>query len=89
MSLEKSLGRLPSGREAPLLGLGTFQLKGGVCRVAVEEAIRCGYRLIDTAQAYGNEDMVGMAVQACVGKCTYLSLMKGPSVILYAASLHH
>ena len=61
-----ALGRLPSGRNLPLLGLGTFQLKGEESRSAVEEAIKCGYRLIDSAQSYGNEDMVGLAIANCI-----------------------
>ncbi len=43
----------------PALGLGTWQLTGSQCREGVEHAIGLGYRHIDTAQMYGNEDEVG------------------------------
>ena len=46
----------------PLLGLGTWQLTGDTCEQAVYEAIQAGYRHIDTAQAYGNEEEVGRAI---------------------------
>ncbi|TAA13890.1 aldo/keto reductase [Streptococcus parasuis] len=53
---------LNSGLEMPLLGLGTWDLRGGTCVSIVSEAIRLGYRLIDTAQMYGNEREVGKAI---------------------------
>jgi 2,5-diketo-D-gluconate reductase B len=43
----------------PLLGLGTWELRGTVCSRIVEQALRLGYRHIDTAQAYENEREVG------------------------------
>jgi 2,5-diketo-D-gluconate reductase B len=46
----------------PLFGLGTFRLKGAVARVSVREALRLGYRAVDTAQIYGNEADVGQAI---------------------------
>jgi 2,5-diketo-D-gluconate reductase B len=46
----------------PLFGLGTFRLKGGVARASVREALKLGYRAIDTAQIYGNEADVGQAI---------------------------
>ena len=45
----------------PLFGLGTFRLKGDVVRASVREALKLGYRAIDTAQIYGNEAEVGQA----------------------------
>ena len=48
----------------PRLGLGTFRMQGEVCRAAVESALALGYRHIDTAEMYGNEDAVGGAVAA-------------------------
>src|SRR3981189_160106 len=48
----------------PRLGLGTFRMQGEVCRAAVESALARGYRHIDTAEMYGNEDAVGAAVAA-------------------------
>lgn len=55
--------RLNNGVEMPILGLGTWQINSGK---ETEEAVRCalktGYRLIDTAQIYGNEESVGKAL---------------------------
>lgn len=55
---------LANGVEMPLLGFGTWALRGGDCTRAVEEALDAGYRLIDTAQMYGNETEVGRALVA-------------------------
>jgi len=46
----------------PLFGLGTFRLQGEVVRASVREALKLGYRAIDTAQIYGNEADVGQAI---------------------------
>lgn len=43
----------------PALGFGTFQLSGDTCRRQVVLALETGYRLLDTARAYGNEEAVG------------------------------
>jgi 2,5-diketo-D-gluconate reductase B len=50
------------GISVPRLGLGTFRMQGEVCRAAVESALALGYRHIDTAEMYGNEDAVGAAI---------------------------
>jgi len=50
------------GISLPRLGLGTFRMQGEVCRAAVEGALALGYRHIDTAEMYGNEDAVGAAI---------------------------
>ena len=55
---------LNNGVELPALGLGVFQTPPAETIGAVEAAIRTGYRLIDTAAAYGNEREVGDAVRA-------------------------
>jgi 2,5-diketo-D-gluconate reductase B len=52
------------GITLPRLGLGTFRMQGDVCRAAVESALRLGYRHIDTAEMYGNEDAIGAAIAA-------------------------
>ena len=52
------------GISLPRLGLGTFRLQGDACRVAVESALGLGYRHIDTAEMYGNEDPIGAAIAA-------------------------
>lgn len=52
-----------NGANIPQLGLGTWDIRGDVCRRIVEQAIRLGYRHIDTAQAYENEREVGEGVR--------------------------
>jgi 2,5-diketo-D-gluconate reductase B len=52
------------GFKLPIVGLGTWQLAGRECTRLVEQAIRLGYRHIDTAQMYGNEAAVGEGVRA-------------------------
>src|ERR1700716_76932 len=52
------------GISLPRLGLGTFRLQGDACRAAVESALGLGYRHIDTAEMYGNEDAIGTAIAA-------------------------
>ncbi len=47
------------GMSMPKLGLGTFRLTGSACAEAVQSALGIGYRHIDTAEMYGNEDGVG------------------------------
>lgn len=55
---------LNNGIKMPLLGFGTFQIKAPAeCERAVRDAIDVGYRLIDTAASYGNEEAVGKAVR--------------------------
>jgi diketogulonate reductase-like aldo/keto reductase len=53
---------LNNGIEMPALGLGVFQTPPDETRDAVRAALSSGYRLIDTAAAYGNERQVGDAV---------------------------
>lgn len=48
-----------NGARIPVIGLGTWQLAGAGCVRIVSEALRCGYRHIDTASMYGNEAEVG------------------------------
>jgi len=48
----------------PILGFGTFLNNGDDCVRSVSAAIGAGYRLIDTAEAYGNEEQVGSGIQA-------------------------
>ncbi len=51
------------GTRVPALGFGTFQLTGDTCRRQVLAALETGYRHIDTARAYDNEDQVGRALE--------------------------
>ena len=54
---------LADGNEIPLLGLGVWQVPNGLeCENAVRWALELGYRHVDTAQAYGNEESVGRAL---------------------------
>ena len=52
------------GARIPLIGLGTWDLRGKTCAKMVEEALKLGYRHIDTAAMYGNERETGRAVAA-------------------------
>ena len=55
---------LNNGVEMPILGFGVYQVPDpNECETSVFEAIKAGYRLIDTAQAYGNEEAVGKAIK--------------------------
>ncbi len=53
---------LNNGVEMPVLGFGTFLMNGPVCEDSVLAALHAGYRMIDTAEAYGNEAAAGGAV---------------------------
>ncbi|MFC2339421.1 MAG: aldo/keto reductase [Olsenella sp.] len=54
--------RLSNGVEMPMLGYGVFQIDDEATERCVGDALEVGYRLIDTAQAYGNERGVGAAI---------------------------
>lgn len=58
-----SLATADGSRDLPLIGLGTYPMKGAECAEAVASAIGIGYRLIDTAAQYGNEDGVGQGIR--------------------------
>src|SRR6185295_9770770 len=53
-----------NGARIPQLGLGTWELRGEICSRIVEQALRFGYRHIDTAEMYGNEREVGEGLRA-------------------------
>ena len=56
--------KLNNGVEMPILGFGVFQVKDfAECERSVMDAIQIGYRLIDTAQSYENEEAVGNAIK--------------------------
>ncbi|MFI5935525.1 aldo/keto reductase [Actinoplanes sp. NPDC051494] len=59
-----TIASLPLGgpRDMPLLGFGTWQIQGDAAYDAVSEALRAGYRHLDTATVYGNEAEVGRAI---------------------------
>ena len=50
------------GISLPRLGLGTYRMQGDACRAAVESALSFGYRHIDTAEMYANEEAIGAAI---------------------------
>lgn len=61
--------KLNNGIEMPILGYGVFQVSPEECERCVLDAISVGYRLIDTAQAYYNEEGVGAAIsKSCVSR---------------------
>jgi 2,5-diketo-D-gluconate reductase B len=53
-----------NGARIPAIGLGTWELRGRPCARIVEQALRLGYRHIDTAQIYENEREVGEGLRA-------------------------
>ena len=65
MMILKENYTLSNGVAIPKLGLGTWFIKDRDVVQAVKEAAKAGYRLIDTAQAYGNESGVGEGIRQC------------------------
>jgi 2,5-diketo-D-gluconate reductase A len=55
---------LNNGVEMPILGFGVFQIPEEETQAAVEAALATGYRYLDTAASYGNEEAVGAAIKA-------------------------
>ena len=56
---------LNTDREMPLLGLGVYKTADNEAETAITAAVNAGYRLIDTASAYKNEESVGKAIAKC------------------------
>ena len=56
--------KLNNGIDMPLLGFGVYQIAPEICEQCVLDAIETGYRLIDTAAAYMNEQAVGAAIRS-------------------------
>lgn len=54
---------LNNGIQLPMVGFGTWDVRGEAGKKAILTALELGYRLIDTAQMYDNENIVGKAVQ--------------------------
>lgn len=61
-----NLAKLNNGKEMPKLGIGTFMLNPDQAEDAVYNALKNGYRLIDTAQSYFNEEEVGEGIQKAI-----------------------
>ena len=57
---------LNNGIKMPLLGYGTYQIPNSEAQRCVEDALSVGYRLIDTAQAYANEQAIGEALKSAM-----------------------
>lgn len=63
--MEKEQYELSNGVQIPRLGLGTWFIGEAQAAEAVRQAVKLGYRLFDTAQAYGNESGIGEGVRTC------------------------
>ena len=57
---------LNNGIKMPILGYGTYQIPNSEAQRCVEDALSVGYRLIDTAQAYVNEEAIGAALKSAM-----------------------
>jgi diketogulonate reductase-like aldo/keto reductase len=69
--------KLSNGVEMPLLGYGVFLVSPQECERCVSDALSVGYRLIDTAQAYFNEEGVGKAWRiGATPEITFMTLRK-------------
>lgn len=64
MAPQNRLITLNNGVQMPILGFGVFQVPGEQTEQVVTDALAAGYRSIDTAASYGNEDAVGRAIAA-------------------------
>ena len=60
---EVQTATLPGGYQMPMVGFGTWKLRGDEARASVTAALHTGYRHIDTATMYANEAEVGQAVR--------------------------
>ena len=58
--------KLNNGVKMPILGYGTYQIPNNEVQRCVEDALSVGYRLIDTAQAYANEEGIGAAIKTAL-----------------------
>lgn len=81
--------KLKNGRELPMIGLGTYQMKGEACAKAVTEALKQGYRHIDTASIYRNEEDVakGIADSGVARKDIFITSKVGPGEQGYEEAL--
>ena len=66
--IDKGIVTLNSGYEMPILGIGTYQLSNAQAENSVYWALRNGYRLIDTARIYGNEEGVGKGIKKAINE---------------------
>ncbi|KAK6040887.1 hypothetical protein COOONC_21608 [Cooperia oncophora] len=61
-------GKLNTGYDIPLLGLGTYKITGEEVKPTVDKALALGFRLFDTAKYYENEPELGNALEVCFTK---------------------
>ena len=61
--IQNSFSVLPEAVQMPMVGFGTWDVRGEKGKRCIQDALELGYRLIDTAQMYDNEEMVGKAVR--------------------------
>ena len=66
--LQKGTVTLNNGRTMPILGIGTYRLSQSEAENSVYWALRDGYRLIDTAHIYGNEEGVGRGIKRAISE---------------------
>lgn len=64
MKMENKTITLNNGVKIPIIGFGTWLIDEGICEEVVLNALKVGFRHIDTAEAYGNEEAVGRAIKA-------------------------
>ncbi len=76
---------LSNKNQVPALGFGTYMLNGKDCTNAVIEAITLGYRHIDTAVAYKNEEFVGDAIEYCIKN----NIVKREELFINTKLCHH
>ena len=75
---------LNNNTQMPLVGFGTFLLNGKTCTTAVASAIQTGYRMIDTAAAYGNEKEIAHMAYAPLGQGNRNEMYQEPVVLALA-----
>lgn len=75
--------KLNNGIEMPVLGLGTWQLKGDECVSIVKKALELGYRHIDTAEIYMNEKKIGQAIKGFDRKKLFITSKVFPYHMTY------
>lgn len=80
-----TLIELNDGNKIPNIGFGTFRLSGQECIDAVYNAIKEGYRLIDTAESYNNEAEVGYAIAKCISE----GIVKREDLFIVTKLNHH
>lgn len=68
--------KLNNGVEMPQMGYGVYQVSPAECERCVADALSAGYRMIDTAQAYHNEEGVGNAVRKAASTARKFSLCR-------------